>query len=388
MRITDVRATLLSAVVPEEKRWRTDLGVAVKMDNCIVEVETDEGITGIGAGQGNPEVVKAVVETQLRPQLLGRDPCLIEGHWERMYSGSRGEPALARGYPQPGSSRRGDTLCAIAGVDIALWDILGKSLGQPIYRLLSAARTSVRAYASGGWAPGEHAGDEMAGYAAKGFTAVKMRAEGRDGFSLDKAATRVAAARRALGKDVEIMVDAHGSLDVSTAKRLARILEEQGVAWFEEPVSYDNHAGQAEVRASTTVPISSGESESTRFDVLDLLRMNAVDILQPDIAIAGGFTECRRISALAHAHGVRLAPHVWSSGVIVAASIHLAMHAPACHIFEVSQSASPLIWELFEEPFEIEDGYVRAVDRPGLGFTLREGLDDRFPFVPGPAYVY
>ena len=388
MKITDVRATLLSAVVPEEKRWRTDLGVAVKMDNCIVEVETDEGITGIGAGQGNAEVVKAVVETQLRPQLLGRDPGLIEGHWERMYSGSRGKPALERGYPQPASSRRGDTLCAIAGVDIALWDILGKSLGQPIYRLLGAARTSVRAYASGGWAPGEQAGEEMAGYAARGFSAVKMRAEGRDGFSLAKAATRVAAARRALGEDVEIMVDAHGSLDVSTAKRLARMLEEQGVAWFEEPVSYDNHAGQAEVRASTTVPISSGESESTRFDVLDLLRMNAVDILQPDIAIAGGFTECRRIAALAHAHGVRLAPHVWSSGVIVAASIHLAMHAPACHIFEVSQSASPLIWELFEEPFEIEDGCVRAVDRPGLGFTLRQDLADRFPFVPGPAYVY
>ena len=388
MKITDVRATLLSAVVPEEKRWRTDLGVAVKMDNCIVEVETDEGITGIGAGQGNAEVVKAVVETQLRPQLLGRDPGLIEGHWERMYSGSRGKPALERGYPQPASSRRGDTLCAIAGVDIALWDILGKSLGQPIYRLLGAARTSVRAYASGGWAPGEQAGEEMAGYAARGFSAVKMRAEGRDGFSLAKAATRVAAARRALGKDVEIMVDAHGSLDVSTAKRLARMLEEQGVAWFEEPVSYDNHAGQAEVRASTTVPISSGESESTRFDVLDLLRMNAVDILQPDIAIAGGFTECRRIAALAHAHGVRLAPHIWSSGVIVAASIHLAMHAPACHIFEVSQSASPLIWELFEEPFEIEDGCVRAVDRPGLGFTLRQDLADRFPFVPGPAYVY
>lgn len=388
MKITDVRATLLSAVVPEERRWRTDLGVAVKMDNCIVEVETDEGITGIGAGQGNAEVVKAVVETQLRPQLLGRDPGLIEGHWERMYSGSRGEPALERGYPQPASARRGDTLCAIAGVDIALWDILGKSLGQPIYRLLGAARTSVRAYASGGWAPGQQAGEEMAGYAARGFSAVKMRAEGRDGFSLARAATRVAAARRALGEDVEIMVDAHGSLDVSTAKRLARMLEEQGVAWFEEPVSYDNHAGQAEVRASTTVPISSGESESTRFDVLDLLRMNAVDILQPDIAIAGGFTECRRIAALAHAHGVRLAPHVWSSGVIVAASIHLAMHAPACHIFEVSQSASPLIWELFEEPFEIEDGCVRAVDRPGLGFTLRQDLADRFPFVPGPAYVY
>ena len=122
--------------------------------------------------------------------------------------------------------------------------------------------------------------------------------------------------------------------------------------------------------------------------MLDLLRLNAVDILQPDVAIAGGLTESRRIATLAHAHGVRIAPHVWSSGVIVAASIHLAMHAPACHIFEVSQSASPLIWELFEEPFDIKNGSVTAVDRPGLGFTLREGLAERYPFVPGPAYVY
>lgn len=111
MKITDVRATLLSAVVPEEKRWRTDLGVAVKMDNCIVEVETDEGITGIGAGQGNPEVVKAVVETQLRPQLLGRDPCLIEGHWERMYSGSRGERRSHGVTPSP-ALPAGGTRCA------------------------------------------------------------------------------------------------------------------------------------------------------------------------------------------------------------------------------------------------------------------------------------
>jgi L-alanine-DL-glutamate epimerase-like enolase superfamily enzyme len=388
MKITDIRATLLSSVVPEDKRWRTDLGVAVKLDNCIVEVDTDEGITGIGAGQGNPTVVKAIVETQLKPQLIGQDATMIEGLWERMYSGSRGQPALDRGHPQPGPSRRGDTLCAMAGVDIALWDILGKSLETPVYKLLGASRTSVRGYASGGWAPGESAGDEMAGYASKGFSALKMRAEGRDGFSIAKTRTRVDAARRAVGPEVEIMVDAHGSLDVSTAKRLARVLEEYDVAWFEEPVSYDNHVGQADLRASTTVPISSGESESTRFEVLDLLRLNAVDVLQPDVAIAGGLTESRRIATLAHAFGVRIAPHVWSSGVIVAASIHLAMHAPACHIFEVSQSASPLIWELFEEPFPIKDGRVQAVDRPGLGFTLRKGLVEKYPFVPGPAYVY
>lgn len=288
----------------------------------------------------------------------------------------------------PGHGRRGETLCAIAGVDIALWDIWGQVLGQPIYKLLGASRTSVRAYGSGGWAPGDEAEQELGGYAAKGFSAVKMRAEGRDGFSIQKAVRRIAAARRGIGPDVELMVDAHGSLDVSTAIRLARRMEEYDVAWFEEPVSPDNHQGLAEVRSATSVPIATGEREATRFDFLSLLEKRAVDIVQPDIAIAGGFTEVRRIATLAAAYGVRFAPHVWSSGVLFAASIHMAMSAPNCHIFEVSQRPIPLIYEVFEEPFEIVNGYVHAPEKPGLGFTLRDDVEERFPFIEGPGYVY
>ncbi len=388
MKITDIKTTLLSFPIPKEKRWRTDLGVATKADNCLIHVETDTGISGLGVGYGNPEVVKSIVETQLKPSLLGEDPLYVEGLWEKMYSGSRGIPSLNKGVSQPIFSRRGDTLCAIAGVDIALWDILGKSLEKPIYHILGASRNKVRAYASGGWAPGGEAGKEMASYVAKGFAAVKMRAEGIDGFSFSKLQTRVESARNEIGPDVELMIDAHGSFDVSTAKRVARILENFNVAWFEEPVSYDDHIGQSEVRAATTVPISSGESESTRFEVLDLLKNRAIDIIQPDVAMSGGITESRRIAAIAAVHGVRYAPHVWGSGVTFAASTHLAMHAPNCFIFEVSQSNSPLNWELFKEPFEIKDGYVYAVDRPGLGFTLREGLEEKYPFQQGPSYIY
>jgi L-alanine-DL-glutamate epimerase-like enolase superfamily enzyme len=388
MKITDVKATLLTFQIPPERQWRTDLGVAKKTDNVIVEVETDEGITGIGCAQGHAEVLKATIEGQLKPALLGEDPTYTERLWEKMYNGSRYQPSLDRGYSQPGHSRRGDTLAAIAGVDIALWDVHGKALKQPVYKLLGAARDRVRAYASGGWAPGDQAETELGGYAAKGFTAVKMRAEGRDGFSFEKTIRRVTAARRGIGPDVELMVDAHGSLDVTTAIRLAKMMEEHNVAWFEEPVSADNHAGQAEVRRATSVPIASGESEYTRFDYVDLFEKQAVDIIQPDIAIAGGFTEVRRIATLGHAHGIRFAPHVWSSGALFAASIHIAMSAPNCHLFEVSQGTVPLIWEMFEEPFDIREGYVYAPNRPGLGFTLRKDLKKRFPYVPGPNYVY
>jgi len=195
----------------------------------------------------------------------------------------------------------------------------------------------------------------------------------------------VKAARRGLGPNVELMIDAHGSLEVATAIKLAKELEPYDIAWFEEPVSPDDHAGQAEVRRSTTIPIASGEREFTRFDFQDLLERRALDIAQPDVARAGGMTEIRRIAALTSAHGVRLAPHAWGSGVLFAASIHVAMAAPNCHILEVSQGYMPMMWELFNEPFDIRlDGMVHAPDRPGLGFTLRPDALERFRYVDGP----
>jgi L-alanine-DL-glutamate epimerase-like enolase superfamily enzyme len=144
---------------------------------------------------------------------------------------------------------------------------------------------------------GQRGEAELAGYAAKGFTAAKIRVVGRDGFSIPNCVRRVKAARRGLGPDVELMIDAHGSLEVATAIKLARELEPYDIAWFEEPVSPDDHAGQAEVRRSTTIPIASGEREFTRFDFADLLERRALDIAQPDVARAGGMTEIRRIAA-------------------------------------------------------------------------------------------
>ena len=188
------------------------------------------------------------------------------------------------------------------------------------------------------------------------------------------------AARRGIGPNVELMIDAHGSLEVATAIKLAKALEEYDIAWFEEPVTPDDHAGQAEVRRSTTIPIASGEREFTRFDFQDLLERRALDIAQPDVARAGGMTEIRRIAALTSAHGVRLAPHAWGSGVLFAASIHVAMSAANCHILEVTQGYMPMMWELFNEPFDIRpDGTVHAPDRPGLGFTLADRCVGKIP---------
>ena len=388
MQITAVRAIPMSDPIPAERQHRTDLGTRVKSDAVLVMVETDDGITGIGASLGSPPILCAVVEHELAPALIGENPMFSERLYEKMYNGSRWKPALERGHAQPGDGRRGVTMEAISGVDIAIWDVKAQSLGIPIYQALGATRDSIRAYASGGWAPGDEAEKEMSGYASKGFSAVKMRVVGRDGFSIENTLRRVAAARRGIGPSVELMLDAHGSLDVSTAIRLARQLEEFDIAWFEEPISPDDHLGLAEVRRSTIIPIATGEREFTRFDFDDLFFHRSVDIAQPDIARAGGFTEIRRIGHMASAKGIRLAPHAWGSGVLFAASIHMAMSAPNCHILEVSQGYMPMMYELFEEPYDIREGVVYAPQKPGLGFTLREDALERFEYIPGPEYVF
>ncbi|MFW6174236.1 MAG: mandelate racemase/muconate lactonizing enzyme family protein [Chloroflexota bacterium] len=389
MKITAVTAVPMSHPVPEERRHRNDLGTKVKTDATLILVDTDEGLRGLGAALGSPEVVAAVVEHDIASAVVGEDPMFSERIYEKMYNGSRWKPALQRGNPQPGDGRRGVTMEAVSGVDIAVWDVKAQALGVPVYQALGAARTSIRGYGSGGWAPGEEAEQEMAEYASRGFDAVKMRLVGRDGFSIENAVRRVKAARRGIGPDCELMVDAHGCLDVATAIKAAKALEPYDIAWFEEPISPDDHAGLREVRQSTTIPIATGEREFTRFDFQDLFDHRALDIAQPDVARAGGFTEIRRIAAMASARGIRLAPHAWGSGVLFAASIHMAMHAPNCHILEVSQGYMPMIYELFNEPFDVRpDGTVHAPDRPGLGFTLRDDVFDRFQYVPGPEYVF
>jgi D-galactarolactone cycloisomerase len=390
MKITRVTAIPMSAPVPEKNRHRTDLGTKVKSDATLIRVETDSGLVGIGAALGSPPIVAAIVAHELADECVGEDPIFSERIFEKMYNGSRARPALERGVTQADESRRrGVIMEAISGVDIAIWDIKAQALGIPLYQALGAVRTSVRGCASGGWAPGDEAEAELGGYAAKGFTAVKMRVVGRDGFSIPNTVRRVKAARRGIGPHTELMIDAHGSLEVSTAIKLAKELEQYDIAWFEEPVTPDDHAGQAEVRRATTIPIASGEREFTRFDFVDLLERRALDIAQPDVARAGGLTEIRRIAALTSAHGVRLAPHAWGSGVLFAASIHVAMSAPNCHILEVTQGYMPMMWELFEEPFDIrQDGTVHAPDRPGLGFTLRKDALEKFRYVDGPEFIF
>jgi L-alanine-DL-glutamate epimerase-like enolase superfamily enzyme len=262
------------------------------------------------------------------------------------------------------------TVSAISGIDIALWDLLGKSLGLPVWRLLGGRfRDKVPAYASGGWAPLGAIGKQLRQYVERGHRAVKMRV-GLQDRSVDDSAARVREVRETLGPEVGIMVDAHGTWSVRDAQRFARKVVDCDLAWLEEPVSADNVAGQAEVRASTDIPIASGESEQTRFAFRDLIAARAVDVLQPDVAIAGGITETLRICALAAAHGLTVAPHLWGSAILFASGLHLAVATPCVTLLEFTRGDNPLLNELVQEPFDLRDGFVHPSDTPGLGLTL------------------
>lgn len=377
MKITDVKATWLRYPIPEDKQHVSDFGRLTTFDMTLVEVETDAGITGYGEAKAqvgsasDNHALLATIRQELKPLLVGRDPRQITVIWEEMYNGTRAHYALSRGRGFPVLGRRGLTISAISGIDMALWDILGKSLAVPVYQLLGGkCRDALPAYASGGWADAASIGAQLQSYVEQGgFRAVKMRV-GVMAASVDNSVARVQAARAALGPDVAVMVDAHGTFGVREAQRFARKVEDCDLTWFEEPVNADDKAGQAEVRASTDIPIASGESEFTRFDFRDLITLNAVDILQPDLAIMGGLTEAVRIAAMAGAFQLTAAPHLWGSALLFASGLQLAAATPNCTVLEYSLGFNPMLHELVQESPVVRNGDMYIPDHPGLGVTL------------------
>jgi len=383
-RIQDVSAVWLHCPIPQEQQHVSDFGRIASFDMALVTITADDGTIGVGeakAGVGSAAVCASLVtciKEELRPLLLDQDPSQINLLWERMYNGSRDHYALDRGRAFPILGRRGLTVAAMSGIDMALWDLNGKALGCPVVRLLGGAcRATMPAYASGGWADEAHIGEQLLSYTAKGFGGVKMRVGVMDG-DVSTSIARIRAARRALGPRVKLMADAHGTFSVPEAKRFVDGVAECDLYWFEEPVNADDRIGLSEVRAHAPMPIAAGESEFTRFDFRDLIQQRAVDVLQPDLAICGGLTEGRRIAALADAHQLALAPHLWGSCVSFMAGLHLAFASPSAIILEYALGANPLLRELPEVQIEVRGGQIAAPTQPGLGVTLKQAFIEQY----------
>lgn len=382
MRIAKVQAWWVRFALEPARQHRSDFGQVGTFDGLITRVETDDGLVGWGEGQnaagsaGTYAALVTLVNHEFGPRLVGRDSRDITAIWSDLYNGVRAGYARDRGHVFPELSRRGHPISAISSIDLALWDLLGKRLGVPVWQLLGGRKAArMPAYASGGWAPAETIGEQLQTYVDAGFKAVKMRVGAMDG-AVRASAQRVLAAREHLGPDIDLMCDAHGTFTPSEAKRFCHLVADCDLTWFEEPVAPDNKAGAAEVRRATHIPISAGESEFTRFDIRELIERSAVDILQPDLAVCGGITEARHIDALAATYQLELAPHMWAGAPAFAAGLHLAAASTSSRIIEYSLGANPLLHDLIEEDFTVTDGMIDIPDRPGLGITVRQEVID------------
>jgi D-galactarolactone cycloisomerase len=388
--ITDVRAILLSCPMPSggDPPWRTcsDYGTVLQRNAVIVEVETDEDITGYGEALGDTRTLKTLIEKNLKPRLLGKDPTRVEGVWEMLFQGSRLGIGLRRGMtlPTPGG-RSGVYMSAISGIDIALWDIAGKVLKQPVYKLLGGGgiRDRIRVYASaGGWELSPKALGKVAErYVEDGFTAIKIRW----GMGAKADVARMKAVRDAVGDEVALMVDCHGAQSLHYILKMADTLETYDIFWIEEPLMYDDVEGYAELKSRITTRIAAGESWYTRFGFKPFIERRAVDILQPEPGSTGGLTEARRIATLGSAWGLPCVPHAWGTGIILAAGLHLTTSISNGFLLEYKSAPDPLFHDIFTDPIKPRKGYIDVPKKPGLGIHFdKETALKKFPYKHGP----
>jgi L-alanine-DL-glutamate epimerase-like enolase superfamily enzyme len=385
MKITAIRTTALSCVV--DPPYASAAGVQGRRGALLVEVETDGGIIGIGEAGPGGGATAAVIDKVLAPLLVGADPLLIEGLWQKMFARTR----------QFG--RRGLVMQAMSGIDIALWDIAGKIAKLPVYRLLGASRDRVEAYASGGFYQAGKSADDLAGeaegYRARGFRGMKMKV-GRNPSTQthlrellgqrefcevdpDEDVARVAAVRRALGPKAKLMVDANCAWSPAVAIRTGRAMEPYDIYWLEEPVATDDIEGSAEVARALATPIAGYETELGLYGFRELIDRRAVDIVQFDLAWSGGFSEGRRIAAYADAHHKMVAPHAFAGAVLLVASLHFAAAMPNSLALEWDQNPNAVREELLAEPLRLEpDGTVKLPERPGLGIELDRAAIERY----------
>jgi len=336
---------------------------------CIVKITLEDGIIGWGEGYGPGLLVKAGIE-QLAPLLIGRDALQHENLWQDMYR-------MAYDY-----ARKGIFLSALSAIDIALWDIKGKLLNQPVSILLGGRkREKIKMYATGmyftnGGDMPQKLASEALSYKKRGFSAVKMKV----GQGLDIDVANVAAVRKAIGDDTQLMIDANHAYDLKEARQLIRRLTDYHIFWFEEPLKNEDYEGYAELRRNSDILIVGGECEYLKYGAHEMMSKRCVDIFQPDTGACGGISEVKNMMAIAKVHHTNLTPHTWGTGIAIAANLHLMsnldtvphrMNMPE-PLMELDCSPNGLREELLVKNFELNNGYIDVPTSAGLGIELNE----------------
>lgn len=379
MKIAKIETYILRVSLGKERFYSSQC-VFPERNSFLVRIETDDGFVGWGEGgqYGPAEPVESCIKHVLSPLLMGQDARERNKLWNVLY-------AHIRDFGPKGSY-----IEALSAIDIALWDITGQSVGLPIYMLLGGAfRTKVHAYATGCYYRGEDYLDyqknlkalqeEAADYKAAGFHLIKIKI---GLLPMEQDLERVRKIREAIGPEVKLLVDCNHAYNGFNAVRVGKELEQLGVVFMEEPVVPEDYDGYRMVRQKLNLAIAGGEAEYTRYGFERFINQGCVDIVQPDIGVCGGFSEWQNILALAHTKHVMAIPHVWGSGIAVAAALqaiagipslpHTANPVPLQNepVIEYDKNRNPLRDDLLNESLVFQDGNLYVPDKPGLGVTV------------------
>jgi len=389
IKITDVKVVPFSYRLKPEEQWpdADQHFVIWQTSEVVVQVMTDVGITGIGGASryNGPAQMMRYAEEVVKPNLLGKNPFDVE----QLSGGMSGHGALG----------------VWAGVDVALWDIIGKAKGVPIYQLLAIdtePTTRVRVYASGGeysWQPGsrfpgpDNLVQEALDYKARGYKAFKFRPGagfGKYGISMKQYIPYIRRLRDAVGRDFDLIQESNCRWSVEQCLEIAPVLEELGFLWWEEPTNRrDDDAIDNYLRIKRVlkqVKISGGEGRLSRSELGPWCDRRAYDIVQQG-ADDAGLTEAWHMARMAHERGILCCPHNWQGGLVTVANAHLMAAIPNGFYLESNMTANPLKEGLFTEPLVVKDGYLDVPGGPGLGVELREGLAEEYPFLDGNWYT-
>ncbi|MGO7615566.1 mandelate racemase/muconate lactonizing enzyme family protein [Rhizobium ruizarguesonis] len=357
--ISDVVAHPLSQTLP--KPTVTSWGTYHEVSMVLVEVRTDAGIVGVGEvlARFSPKAYAELIVTSLKPRLIGQDARNIGALWQSMRRSLSGRAG-------------GMLIEAIAGVDIALWDIMGKAAGMPIAKLLGGiGRETIEVYAAAvNWVDDAEADRELERYVGEGFPRIKVKMAN----PVREACRRIERLRKRAGDDIELCVDANWAYDLDQAIEVGRALSANGYFWFEEPLAPENERGYEELRKRCDVPLAAGESNFTADQAQRLVANRTLSILQPDVARAGGISETRRMADYAALHDVGYAPHIGMSGIICeTASAHLAAALPNFRVMECECDLSPFkrdLADLAPGCLRQKNGQLDVPTRPGLGIEI------------------
>ena len=352
---------------------------------CFVRIDTDEGIHGWGEcyTQADRDVQVTAHIDMLKRYLIGRDPTNIKHFMQMVYDDFAG--------------RRGamDLWCAVSGLEHAMWDILGKVSGQPVYKLLGGpVRSKIRVYANGwgggGWDSADLA-DRASQIVESGFTALKfdpIPGPWRTFVSKDvekQAVENVRAVRQAVGSDVDILVEMHRRLAPMHAVKIARGIEEYEPFWYEEPVLAENIDALASAKQNINIPVVTGEELYTKFEFREIFEKQAADIINPDVCNVGGILELKEIAAMAEPYFVVVSPHNYNSTTLgLAATVNASATMPNFLITEYFVNFEELGKDIATTPFEVENGYINLPESPGLGIDLDEESLAKYPYQEFP----